>query len=1231
MKKIIIPILIIVMLMTCSLAETLVSLGTDAIEGYSSATDSYEHVYYGKYNNNSIKWRVLDTTSNDGSTPALFMLSEYTLGNQVFRSDYSASDANQWNASDIKTYLQGEFTDSSFDLVEKDAIIATTKTNDTAATDYYGNTLGATNLDNEKLFLLSGSEAVNTKYGFSSESGGDENRKARSISAPSGSAVSWWLRSPYSHYTNAAGYVASDGWVDNMDVSVDDGLRPALNINPASVLFTSAAVGGKSSVAVGDVGIFKLEESIPTEHKLTLIDATRNFTIENVNISASQGDIVSISYSGATVGNNEYISIMIVDENNIPIYYGRILNVDIEDKTNGLVNIRIPADIEDGEYTLKVFTEQYNGDYETDYASAFCDVALRIDSQGIELKTDSFNIDNSDISVIKGETISIAYKDATINEDEYIGGSLWQDNHPISKHDKLAHLNEEYGRIVLDTTVLEPGEYILKLFTEVYKGGYYSNSDISANKVKITIYPRDTNISFGTGTIEGYNSESNSYEYIYYGTYAGEPIKWRVLDTTSNDGSTPALFMMSEYYLGQQKFNSATSKGNTWSTSDIKTYVETTFTNSSFKAGEKEAILYTTTTADEDVVYSGSNKFKATNLNDEQVFLLSASEMINPVYGFNSSRSNSDNNRKSISVTTPTGSASNWWLRSGYSSGTNRTAYISSSGSMSYGTVTSNYGVRPAFNLNPSYVLFLSAAEGDKSGVVDGEIGRLMTPLSTSYKVTLIDSTRNFAVNTTGLTFNKGQTTLIPYSGATVGDNEYISAFIVKDNKPKYYGRILKPTSTSGTLEITIPEELEDGEYILRIFSEQYNGDYKTDYASAFCDIELELSASIIYSTASGITPNAIEVESNSRIILPELKETGKKFLGWYKSDDTEFTSNDFVEGNITLNAKWEDDTTVNNTPNIPDMSGANKPELYQGLKPIRYDSNGNVIFTNASDPNWYNYSAGKWANAVTVDEENNITGYYVWIPRYAYLIRTGYGSSDVGRIDIRFMQGTTNKDKAGKEYYTVDNLENTAEKWEGPNNITYVGDRQMAYLVHPAFRFGNEVPGIWVAKYETGKTLDGNLVSIPNAMLFNKSHIVNAFVSIREMTDNNLYGLSSASNSHLIKPTEYGAVLYLEESIYEPQQDYKVRNLDKIKEYTSGYLVGTESKYNDIYTDEFGDIIDVKGTGYLETSDGTKSWYGEDITPLTGVMVKEDRFGTLSADGRPSEDIGFRIVLSKE
>lgn len=48
-----------------------------------------------------------------------------------------------------------------------------------------------------------------------------------------------------------------------------------------------------------------------------------------------------------------------------------------------------------------------------------------------------------------------------------------------------------------------------------------------------------------------------------------------------------------------------------------------------------------------------------------------------------------------------------------------------------------------------------------------------------------------------------------------------------------------QPTDAVGSLQFTLPSGLTDGKYTLHVFSEQYNGDYKTDYASEFDNVTL--------------------------------------------------------------------------------------------------------------------------------------------------------------------------------------------------------------------------------------------------------------------------------------------------------------------------------------------------------------------------------------------------------
>ena len=187
---------------------------------------------------------------------------------------------------------------------------------------------------------------------------------------------SWYLCSPGSK-TFYVAIVSSDGSVQYSGASIRKQnnhltVRAAFNLNLNSVLFTSAAVGGKP-----DGGLTEVPEYSGNEWKLTLLDSSRNFAVTEKAVCADPNDTITLNYSGATTGANEYISAIIADNNGAQ-YYGRVAQPTAE---SGTVEIKIPSDIAPGNYTLKVFSEQYNGDYKTDYASNFTDIALTVEKQ----------------------------------------------------------------------------------------------------------------------------------------------------------------------------------------------------------------------------------------------------------------------------------------------------------------------------------------------------------------------------------------------------------------------------------------------------------------------------------------------------------------------------------------------------------------------------------------------------------------------------------------------------------------------------------------------------------------------------------------------------------------------------------------------------------------------------------------------------------------------------------
>ena len=183
----------------------------------------------------------------------------------------------------------------------------------------------------------------------------------------------WWLRSPGNHNIGAA-FVRADGVPSTLveAAAPSYGVRPAFNLNLGSVLFTSAAVDGKP-----DGGLTAVPKYSGNEWKLTLLDNSSNFAVTEKAVSAAPDDTVTLHYTGATAGINEYISVILADNSGAQ-YYGRVAQPTVE---NGTVEIKIPSGLAPGSYTLKVFSEQCNGDYNTDYASNFTDIALTVENQ----------------------------------------------------------------------------------------------------------------------------------------------------------------------------------------------------------------------------------------------------------------------------------------------------------------------------------------------------------------------------------------------------------------------------------------------------------------------------------------------------------------------------------------------------------------------------------------------------------------------------------------------------------------------------------------------------------------------------------------------------------------------------------------------------------------------------------------------------------------------------------
>ena len=333
-----------------------IQLGTDALSKNVN-TATAPTVYFGQdHENNPGAWRVIDYDGNSAAGIAgnMTLLAANNMGLSKFGASNAYADSALKEAIDA---LADKLTAKETDAVEK-------------------RTLASGNYDEENTDGVAGPAVSNAVFWpLSSKEANAVNNDLRVVDPehPGWASSYWWLRSPDEDYSTA--FVAGRGEVryyGGYSTSKEFGVRPAFDLNLDSVLFASAAVGGKP-----EGGLTPISEYGGNEWKLTLLDSSRNFAVTEKAVSGAPGDTVTLHYTGATTGINEYISAIIADNSGTQ-YYSRVAQPTAE---SGTVEIKIPSDLAPGDYTLKVFNEQYNGDYNTDYASNFTDIALTVENQ----------------------------------------------------------------------------------------------------------------------------------------------------------------------------------------------------------------------------------------------------------------------------------------------------------------------------------------------------------------------------------------------------------------------------------------------------------------------------------------------------------------------------------------------------------------------------------------------------------------------------------------------------------------------------------------------------------------------------------------------------------------------------------------------------------------------------------------------------------------------------------
>lgn len=1068
--------------------EKAIRFNTDGIAGYNNR--KYHYIYYGKWKGNPIKWLVLDDKTNTGKD-GFFLLSEGLIDVlQKFddkSTKWQGSSAQKW-CEDFAG-ISGNSVPDAFTSVERGAILETIKSDDEYYTDSYSLIFSAYEniLNGDKVFYLSAEEAVSSKYGEPFDSTFNDDWLLRS-----------YIDDRFVGYCPERGSVIGKTHHTNSEYP-----RPAFNLGKGEIVFASSAEGGKTDAAT-DSNLTAVGDWRGNTWKLTLRDSSRSFRASADKANAKPGETISINYSGAKTGDNEYVSAIIMDRNDELLYYGRIA----QNSADGTAQITVPKDLEPGRYALRVFSEQYNGDCNTDYVSEFVNLSFSV-SGGI---------------------------------DESV-----------------------------------------------------------------------------TKQISGYN-DACGYDYIYYGSYEGSPIKWRVLDNQTNAGE-PGYFLLSEELIGTDSHGDVYFSYDdiyTWQGSYAQSWCKE-FAENSFTEDEKKYVMTVSKKEAREHETGGTIGFYESELINEKVFFLSAYEARNPSYGFTGDEMRAAKWKGK--------SEAYWWLRSGYL--LNRVGYVNGNGKISIdNSITRRRPARPAFNLDGSDILFLSNAKGGKADTeTDPDLAAIPEHGSGEWKLTIHDRTRtNFSARTLGYTdVAAGSDIRVGYSGARKGSNEYVSVIIADaQGQNLYYGRIAED-SESGEATVAVPHSLPVGKYTLKVYSEQYNGDYRTDYASNF----VELPISVTGEDTEG--PYA-RIESVRRISTTEAEVT-------FKSSEPGTYSYNLVES-----GKGFETTFGSGHGTIPNRKA--QTIIVGGLRPREgcdiyfavFDQSGNQRSQKvmASIPADVIYKVTLHAgNGAVIAEGKDVTQYAegesVILPtaedmsRSRGVFKGWYTDCDFAGTPVTQISDT---DKGDKVFYA---------KWEW--------DRQEQFKLKPGTTYYFDLSGAGIPGTVNGGNAAG-AVSVPDQSLhyvpFTYVGTIDAYSFSKEMktTDE-----SAVRNQYLHS-------LFV--SDYNVVHSTGWSNIDKVgyifgKSYTSGNISYTMRALSggNRYTlggkeaigprnNEWDTILD-KNEEYIKNAD-MFSWVQdkyEDGGILTNRMLRgyNIKGGTVrtagsSFEGSPQEHYGFRPVL---
>ncbi len=295
---------------------------------------------------------------------------------ELSNSDHNNAIVSETFVNGLSASQKNFATDMGFTALEQAAVLPTSGhgyNRGSGVNHGWSNNIGATfgdRLDNDSYFSLSGDEVYTylTAAGHTKPATYFDGTAAGDIWTRSWGRAD--IQTVITYANNAVNwYKGANTWWQS--------IRPAFNLNPDSVVMYSA-VEGKTNT-----------------YTMTLADASRNFDLVSAD---RQNGTLTISYTGAVVGENEYLSYVLKNKTTGEIVkYGNLAKVEAESDT---VAIDV-SNIDTLTYDMYIFNENItDGALDSNYASnmekveyALADYAFSLTADKTALKaTESLNL-----------------------------------------------------------------------------------------------------------------------------------------------------------------------------------------------------------------------------------------------------------------------------------------------------------------------------------------------------------------------------------------------------------------------------------------------------------------------------------------------------------------------------------------------------------------------------------------------------------------------------------------------------------------------------------------------------------------------------------------------------------------------------------------------------------------------------------------------------------------------